>query len=57
MAKSTIDIFSFFKQRKADVSPVCPRDILAISAAYLHGSWWVTARTHKNFLKEIKEDI
>ena len=58
MANGSIDVFPFLKQRKADVSPVfLYRDHLAISADYLYGSLRVTARTHKNFLKEIKEDI
>lgn len=57
MAKGTIDIFPFLKQRKADVLPVYPWDTLVISADSLYGSWRVTARTHKNFQREIKEDI
>ena len=58
MAKTSIDLFPFLKQRKADISPVSLyRDNLAISADYLYGSWQVTAKVHKNLQREIKEDI
>ena len=57
MAKKSIDRFPFLKQWKADISPVSPKDTLAISADYLYGPWRATAKTHTNFQREIKEDI
>ena len=58
MAKMSIDLFPFFKQRKAVISPVYPYgDVLAIAAEHGYGSWWETAKTHAYFQREIKEDI
>jgi len=58
MTKSTIDLFSFLKQRKADASPVSLYgDHLAILAEYLYGTWQFSAKFHDYFKKEIEEDI
>ena len=58
MAKTSIDLFPFLKQRKANISPVSLyRDNLVILADDLYGYWWFPAETHNDFQREIKEDI
>ena len=58
MAKTSIDLFPFLKQRKADISPgSLYRDNLAISADDLYGSRQFSAETHSDFQRERKEDI
>ena len=57
MAKSTIDLFPFLKQRKAGISSVpCPGKlmILAVPGCEL---WRDTAEVCYPFRREIKEDI
>jgi hypothetical protein len=57
MAKSTIDLFSFLKQRKADLSSVPYPGKLMILAEFGCGLWRDTAEVHYPFRREIKEDI
>ena len=57
MAKSTIDLFPFLKQRKAGISSVpCPGKLM-ILAEFGCGLWRNTAEAHDPFKREIKEDI
>ena len=58
MAKSTIDIFPFLKQWKADIAPVFPlRKELCRSAKHLYGSLQISAQAYYYFQGGIKEDI
>ena len=58
MAKSTIDIFPFLNQWKADVGPVFPlRKKQQMLAEHLYRSLQISAETYYYFQGEIKEDI
>jgi hypothetical protein len=57
MAKSTIDLFSFLKQRKADLSSVpCPGKLMILAESG-YELWRDTAEVYDPFRREIKEDI
>ena len=57
MAKSTIDLFPFLKQRKAGISSVPYPGKLMILAEFGCGLWRDTAEACYPFRREIKEDI
>jgi hypothetical protein len=57
MAKSTIDLFPFLKQRKADLSSVPCLGKLMILAESGCRLWRDTAEVYYPFRREIKEDI
>ncbi len=57
MAKGTIDLFPFLKQRKAGISSVPCTGKLMILAKSGCGLWQDTAESHYPFKREIKEDI
>ncbi len=56
MARNRIDIFSFLKQSKADISPLYSLNIRAISADYWCEVWRVTSQAHADFEEGIRED-
>ena len=57
MAKSTIDLFPFLKQRKAGISSVPYPGKLMILAELGCELWRDTAEVYYPFKREIKEDI
>ena len=57
MAKSTIDLFPFLKQRKAGISSVPCLGKLMILAEFGYEIWQDTAEVYCPFKREIKEDI